>query len=140
MSGSDFTPLENICISKYNWDEKFLSFKTLVDNWGENLDTARVLVRIIKEDKGIYMKICSLLYFFASYKGDEKTQRRCIEMARAGGSQYNMYRVKPLIKILNDYKSYIVEIGFKSRYPGDINKETVKNIISEAYENNVLRQ
>lgn len=139
VNGSDFTSLESICISTYNWDEKFLSFKTIVDNWGENIDTAKVLIRIINEDKGTYIKICAFLYFFASYKGDEKTQRRCIEMARAGGSQYNMYRVKPLRKILNNYQEYIKEVGIRSRYPGDIDRETIGIIIRDFNENNVSR-
>lgn len=128
VKGADFPHLAEICLSKYNWDERFLSFKLLIDNWGENIETADVLISILKEDKGTYLRLCCFLYFCASYNNDTKMKSRCVEMAKAGRSQANMFRLKTLRKGVSDYLKYFESVSFAERYPGDIDKDVFQMI------------
>ncbi|WP_375173878.1 pentapeptide repeat-containing protein [Pseudooceanicola sp.] len=122
VSGADFPQLSAVCVSRENWGERFLAFKLIIDNWGENTETADLLVNILKTDKGTYLRLCTFIYFCASYARDEKMMNRCIEMAKAGRSQTNMFRLKTLRKAVRDYSKYFESVNFEKRYPGDIDR------------------
>lgn len=128
VSGADFSQVSEICTSQENWGERFLAFKILIDNWGENIETSNVLMRILKEDGGIYLRLCTFVYFCASYNKDAKMKSLCVEMAKAGRSQVNIYRTKKLRKAVRDYSKYFEGVVFKRRYPGDIDNETFLKI------------
>ncbi|MEO9496101.1 MAG: pentapeptide repeat-containing protein [Vibrio splendidus] len=128
VSGGDFPNLAAICVSKANWGERFLAFKLLVDNWGENIETSEVLIRILEKDKGTYLRLCAFVYFCASYNKDAKMKSYCVEMAKAGRSQVNIFRLKTLRKAVRDYSKFFERGNFARRYPGDIDKEVFQMV------------
>jgi hypothetical protein len=125
VRGADFDDIRALVFSKRNWGERLFAFRLLVDNWGENLDTFDVLVSVLENDPGTYLRLCSFVYFSASYANDEKMQNFCIGMANAGRSQLNIFKLGKLRRAVGNYSNYFESINIKERYPGDISMREV---------------
>ncbi|WP_170508679.1 pentapeptide repeat-containing protein [Ruegeria arenilitoris] len=129
VAGSDFEALAGQVQSKKSrWAERFFAYQILVDNWGENSDTADVLLHLFKGDNGTYLPLCCFVYFWASYFNDHDSKSFCIGMANAGGSQLNMFKLNRLRTAYVDWKRYLQKITLKERYPGDLSLEKVNNL------------
>jgi hypothetical protein len=129
VAGIDFKDLSSQVHSKrLRWAERFFAFQILVDNWGENPDTAEVLLRLFDSDHGTYLPLCCFVYFTGSYRGNDEQMKFCVGMANAGGSRLNVFKLKKLWQAYIDSKSYLQRVDLQKRYPDDLSKDTVKNL------------
>ncbi|MEQ8254807.1 MAG: pentapeptide repeat-containing protein [Roseovarius confluentis] len=132
VRGVDFEAIAKSAMHRRLWSERFFAFRLLVDNWGENTDTFEVLRDILGAEEGVYMRQCSFLYFMASYSGDDRIQKLCTQMANAGRSQTNMFRLRDVRKALENYESYFGRVETRKRYPGDVHPRNLIKLYSLA--------
>lgn len=123
VSGSDFEELSGKVFSKSPWAERFFAFRVLVDNWGENPETAEILSRLLSRGSGTYLSLCSFVYFTASYLNDKEAQALCVNMAELGSSQVNIFRLKKLRQSAKQNTKFLESIEKKQRYPDDLTKK-----------------
>ena len=129
VRGSDFADLRTKLLSKSNWAERFFAFLILVDNWGENPDTAGVLSELLENDNGTYLPLCCFVYFTASYLNDAESKSLCVDMANAGRSQINIYRLGKLRRSAFINMEYFDSAVFRQRYPNDLSQTEFKVLI-----------
>lgn len=123
VSGSDFEDLLGKVFSKSSWAERFFAFRVLVDNWGENPDTAEVLSRLLSINNGTYLSLCSFVYFTASYLNDNEAKVLCVNMAEYGRSQVNLFRLRKLRRFANQNSKFLESVEKKQRYPDDLTQK-----------------
>lgn len=129
VAGSDFKELSaQVHSKKLRWAERFFAFRILVDNWGENPDTAEVLERLFAGDHGTYLPLCCFVYFTASYEGEDAPKNFCVGMANAGGSRLNVFKLKKLRQAYIDSKSYLQRVDLKERHPADLSQDDIKRL------------
>jgi len=134
VRGTDFDDLSAKVLAQSLWAERFFAFQVLVDNWGENLDTAKVLLDLLHTDNGTYLPLCSFVYFSASYLNDSDTKAWCVDMANAGGSQINLFRLKKLRRYVSEYRRYFGSVDIRPRYPEDLTSNEVKLIVRDVFD------
>lgn len=128
VRGDDFTDLSAKALSKSLWAERFFAFRLLVDNWGENPDTAAALSRLLATNSGTYLPLCSMLYFTASYLNDDEAKAFCNAMADAGRSQVNIFRLRKLRQKIKSNLKFFESVTLRQRYPNDLSGEEIKLI------------
>lgn len=128
VRGDDFNDLSAKVLSRSLWAERFFAFRLLVDNWGENPDTAGVLSKLLATNSGTYLPLCSLVYFTASYLNDDESKAFCNDMANAGRSQLNIFRLKKLRQTVGNNLTYFESVTFKKRYPNDLSENEINSI------------
>lgn len=128
VRGDDFTDLSAKVLSKSLWAERFFAFRLLVDNWGENPDTADVLSKLLATNSGTYLPLCSLVYFTASYLDDDKAKAFCNDMANAGRSQVNIFRLRKLRQTVKSNLKFFESVTMRQRYPNDLSEKEIKSI------------
>lgn len=126
VCGSDFKDLSAKVLSKSSWAERFYAFRLLVDNWGENPDTAEILSQLSYSNSGTYLPLCSFVYFTASYLNDNEAKSWCVNMANAGRSQVNIFRLRKLRQSAKQNARLLDSIEMKRRYPNDLTKKELK--------------
>ncbi len=130
VRGEDFEDIKAIALSRKTWKERFFAFKTLVDNWGVNDDTLNVLTQLVKEQKGTYLRLCSLLYFSASYRNEPDEKKFCEKMAIASNSQTNVFRLGKLRQSIRDQVEYFNRYSLEDRYPNTLSREDFQRVYS----------
>lgn len=131
VRGDDFHDLSATVLSKSLWAERFFAFRLLVDNWGENPDTAEVLSKLLAEKRDTYLPLCSVLYFAASYINNGKAKALCNDMANAGRSQVNIYRLKKLRRAVRENLNYLEHLNLTQRYPNDLSDKEINSLKRE---------
>lgn len=131
VRGDDFNDLSATVLSKSLWAERFFAFRLLVDNWGENSDTADVLSKLLASSSDTYLPLCSVLYFFASYINDGEAMALCNDMANAGRSQVNIYRLKKLRQAVRENLNYLERLNLTQRYPNDLSDKEINSFKRE---------
>jgi len=141
VRGSDFASLYAKVMSKTLWAERFFAFKLLVDNWGENSDTAEVLQELLEKTRETYLPLCSFIYFSASYLDDNEAMIWCVSMANAGSSQVSIFRLRKLRQLAKQNAKYFEGIKLRSRYPNDLTESETRalrnamlRIVDSSYE------
>lgn len=128
VRGGDFKDISEKFLSNSLWAERFYAFRILVDNWGENSDTAEVLSRLLQTEAGTYLPLCSYVYFTASYLNDSEAKTLCVDMANAGSSQINIFRLKKLRRLAISNAKHLDSTELNSRYPGDLKKSDLESV------------
>lgn len=131
VRGDDFNDLSAIVLSKSLWAERFFAFRLLVDNWGENSDTADVLSKLLASSSDTYLPLCSVLYFSASYINDGEAMALCNDMANAGRSQVNIYRLRKLRQAVRENLNYLQRLNLRQRYPNDLSEKEINSFRRE---------
>ncbi|WP_282128444.1 pentapeptide repeat-containing protein [Roseobacter litoralis] len=128
VRGSDFAALYAKVMSKTSWAERFFAFKILVDNWGENSDTAEVLQELLAKTRETYLPLCSFIYFSASYLDDNEAKTWCVSMANAGSSQANIFRLRKLRQLAKQNAKYFESVELRPRYPNDLTESEIRSL------------
>ena len=131
VRGDDFNDLSATVLSKSLWAERFFAFRLLVDNWGENSDTADVLSKLLASSSDTYLPLCSVLYFSASYINDGEAMALCNDMANAGRSQVNIYRLRKLRQAVRENLDYLQRLSLRQRYPNDLSENEINSFRRE---------
>lgn len=128
VRGTDFMDLSAKVLSNSLWAERFYAFRVLVDNWGENPDTAEVLSQLLDMSSGTYLPLCSFVYFTASYLNDGEAKNLCVNMADAGRSQVNIFRLRKLRQAARKNAGFFDSVEIKQRYPNDLTKKELESL------------
>tara|TARA_R100000306_G_C4363075_1_gene136278 strand:- start:266 stop:940 length:675 start_codon:yes stop_codon:yes gene_type:complete len=131
VRGDDFSDLSATVLSNSLWAERFFAFRLLVDNWGENSDTADVLSKLLASSSGTYLPLCAVLYFSASYVNNGEAMALCNSMANAGRSQVNIYRLRKLRQAVKENLNYLQRLNLRPRYPNDIPEKEINSFRRE---------
>jgi hypothetical protein len=128
VCGADFKDLSAKVLSKSLWAERFYAFRILVDNWGENPDTAETLSHLLSMNSGTYLPLCSFVYFTASYLNDSEAKTLCVNMANSGRSQVNIFRLRKLRQSAKQNARFLDSVQMKQRYPNDLTKKELDSL------------
>lgn len=129
ITANDYERLVDLTTASKLWSERFLSFALIVDNFGESNLVFDVLKKIIMSDSSTYMKVCSYVYFAASFVDHPEGQDYCFALAYEGNAYSNMFRIKKARRISEELKNYVQSLDRdRIRFPGEVAAEDVAGV------------